>query len=338
MSRSVPHITSEHHDGTWSPASFAQATDIRDVVRLQHSLRRRVIVMRVFVVILAIAALVIGLTPVVLQWKTSTGLARQSTSIQHTVAGWPYPRAEESLREARAYNAKLAASDQPVLGEAVDPFSSATGSSQTSDAETSASSNDAQYQRLLNVGDGVMGSIKIPKIGVDLPIRHGTSNTALEQGAGHLYGTSLPVGGTSTHSVITGHRGMVNAAMFTRLDEMRLGDAFYIDVMGDELAYQVDDIAVIEPNDTSKLRIVPGEDRVTLMTCTPYGINTQRLLVSAHRVDVPHDVPYSADVHDARTIGIAVALIVLVLGLVCCVIRGRHQFGRIHMRHAHHPL
>ena len=103
---------------------------------------------------------------------------------------------------------------------------------------------------------------------MDLPIYHGTSESALASGTGHLYGSSLPVGGESTHSVITGHRCLVEAMMFTRLDEMKVGDYFYIDVMGETLGYRVDRIEVIEPDDTSRLKIVEGEDRVTLMTCT----------------------------------------------------------------------
>ena len=108
-----------------------------------------------------------------------------------------------------------------------------------------------------------MGTIKVPKQSINLPFYHGTSEEALASGAGHLYGTSLPVGGKSTHSVITGHRGLVEALMFTRLDEVKEGDFFYIEVMGETLGYKVDRISVILPDDTSKLKIVPGEDRAT---------------------------------------------------------------------------
>lgn len=162
-----------------------------------------------------------------------------------------------------------------------------------------------------------MGTIRIPKISVKLPIYHGTSQSALASGAGHLYGSSLPVGGKNTHAVITGHRGLVDAMMFTRLDEMRVGDYFYIEVMGRTLGYKVDRISVIEPNDTSTLKIVPGEDRVTLMTCTPYGVNTHRLLVSAVRAPIPGVVPEERNAaKDARTIAIAAAVATLLLGLL----------------------
>lgn len=120
----------------------------------------------------------------------------------------------------------------------------------------SASSADAEYRSLLDSGGGVMGTIHIPKISVRLPIYHGTSESALASGVGHLYGSSLPVGGKSTHAVLTGHRGLVEAAMFTRLDEMRVGDYFYIEVMGRTLGYQVDRITVIEPE-----RHVAAENR-----------------------------------------------------------------------------
>lgn len=124
------------------------------------------------------------------------------------------------------------------------------------------------------------------------------------RGSGHLYGTSLPVGGKNTHAVLTGHRGMVSALMFTRIDELNKGDDFYVKVMGETLAYQVDAITVILPTEGDRyLRIRPGEDRVTLMTCTPYGVNTHRLLVSGHRVRMPVPAPYP---QDARLLGVII--------------------------------
>lgn len=249
--------------------------------------------------------------------------------------GWPYPQAEDRLADARAYNARLAKEGQPILGEAVDPFASAAGVSQSSGNGDSVSSQDEEYQGLLDSGSGIMGTVSIPKISVKLPIYHGTSEQALAKGAGHLYGTSLPVGGTNTHAVITGHRGLVEAMMFTRLDEMKQGDFMYVEVMGETLGYQVDRIGVIDPNDTSRLTIEPGEDRLTLMTCTPYGINTQRLLVSGHRVSIPMPAPDPTDLHDARSIGLWVGVGVLVGGMVLCFIMLRliRPKRRI-MRHA----
>ena len=180
-----------------------------------------------------------------------------------------------------------------------------------------------------------MGTIKIPKISVNLPIYHGTSQTALASGAGHLYGSSLPVGGDGTHSVITGHRGLVNAMMFTRLDEMKTGDFFYIEVMGETLGYEVDRIIVINPDDTSQLKIVPGEDRVTLMTCTPYGVNTQRLLISGHREPIPMPAPDPSDLHDTRTIVTMVVVCGLLGGWLLLGVIGRiRRLPFKPMRHA----
>lgn len=169
---------------------------------------------------------------------------------------------------------------------------------------------------------------------VDLPIYHGTGERQLSLGAGHLYGSSLPVGGRDTHAVVTGHRGMVRAQMFTRLDEMREGDFVYIRTMNETLAYEVDHISVIEPNDTSQLHIVPGQDRLTLMTCTPYGINSHRLLVSGHRVSIPVPAPNPADLHDGRTVGVWIFVAVAVLG--CAVIVAIRRLRRETGERMHH--
>lgn len=143
---------------------------------------------------------------------------------------------------------------------------------------------DADYDELLNVnGDGVMGCLEIPKLGVYLPIYHHTTGISLDKGIGHLHGTSLPVGGESTHAVISGHSGMMGQRMLTDLDQLAEGDVFYLYVLGDKLAYKVDQIKTVLPEDAEDLQIIPGEDHVTLVTCTPYGINTHRLLVRGVR-------------------------------------------------------
>jgi len=252
-------------------------------------------------VILVLSGLVVISVPVILQSASASAQSGVASRSAREVAGWPYPRAKETLKAARAYNRRLAAAGQHALGEVKDPFTGAEGSI-----------SDKKYTSTLDAGDGVMGSIEIPKIDVDLPIYHGTSESVLELGAGHLYGSSLPVGGSDTHSVITGHRGLIKAMMFTRLDELKKGDSFYIKVMGETLGYRIDRISVIEPSDVSKLRIVRGEDRVTLMTCTPYGVNTHRLLVSGLRAAIPDEVPYASAVRDTRPLpGSVVAAYVL---------------------------
>ena len=275
--------------------------------------------------VLIVLSICIGGFPTLMQYRSARELARDSNESAKTVEQWPYPKADDEFAAAKAYNRRLAVSGQPILGEAKDPFVSTAGVSRA-DGSDSASSHDKEYQSLLDSGSGVMGTIRIPKISVDLPIYHGISQSVLASGAGHLYGTSLPVGGKSTHAVITGHRGMLEAAMFTRLDEMQIGDYFYIKVMGHTLGYKVDRITVIEPNDTAQLRIVPGEDRVTLMTCTPYGVNTQRLLVSAVRSTIPNDIPYEWDATpDARAIAIGVGIAILICGLLIIAIMWGHR-------------
>lgn len=142
------------------------------------------------------------------------------------------------------------------------------------------------YKEVLNLSeDGIMGYIQIPKISVDLPIYHGTSEEVLEKGVGHIQNTSVPIGGNSTHSVLTGHTGLPNAELFTRLDELIVGDIFYIHVLNEILTYKVYEIKVVLPDNIDELRITSGEDLVTLVTCTPYGVNSHRLLVKAERVE-----------------------------------------------------
>lgn len=139
------------------------------------------------------------------------------------------------------------------------------------------------YAGQLTVG-GAMCTIDIPKIGVYLPVRHGTGAETLERTVGHVVGTSLPVGGAGTHAVLSAHSGMASAKLFSDIDQLAEGDTFYIHVLGEVLAYEVDQIATVLPSDTSLLQIEDGQDLVTLVTCTPFGVNTHRLLVRGHRV------------------------------------------------------
>ncbi|WP_211340879.1 class C sortase [Xylanimonas allomyrinae] len=177
---------------------------------------------------------------------------------------------------------------------------------------------------------GPFARLRIPSIDVDLPVYHGTSDATLLKGAGHLQGTSLPVGGPGTRAVLTAHRGLASATMFTHLNRVDEGDAFVIEVLGRVLAYRVIDIAVIEPHSTEEIRPVPREDLVTLVTCTPLGINTQRILVTGERV-----VPTPAD--DLAALGSspdvprfpwwAVAYAVATLGNVAWYQRSRRPTG-----------
>ena len=177
------------------------------------------------------------------------------------------------LLEARA---QAASYNQSVIP------GTATGGAYSREALQAASQD---YEELLNLsGNGTMGYIQIPRIDVDLPIYHGTDSDVLERGIGHLLGSSLPVGGESTHTILTGHSGMASQKMFTDLEQLTTGDVFYLQILDETLAYQVDSIQTVLPHDTGLLGVYPGEDYCTLVTCTPYGVNTHRLLVRGTRI------------------------------------------------------
>lgn len=182
-------------------------------------------------------------------------------------------------------------------------------------------------------GDGLMGSIEIPKIQAKLAIYHGLSKNVLEKGVGHVEGTSLPIGGESTHAVLAAHRGLPNAKLFTDLDQMEKGDIFILHILGKHLAYKVDQIKTVLPDETSDLDIIEGEDHVTLITCTPYGVNTHRLLVRGVRTkyvveDTKNDetIPQKLAVVDPKRVlaGGAAVLVVLIL-LIYLIVRHRDK-------------
>lgn len=175
---------------------------------------------------------------------------------------------QSMIQEAVNYNEKLTTSS------IVDVFS---------DPEIT---NSEEYMNILNLNrDGVMGYILIPKIDIKIPIYHGTSSEVLSKGVGHLEGSSFPVGGESTHAILSAHRGLPSARLFTDLDQLEVGDKFYIYILDQVYTYQVDQVLVIEPSETEALQIQDGKDLVTLVTCTPYGVNTHRLLVRGERVE-----------------------------------------------------
>lgn len=183
---------------------------------------------------------------------------------------------QKEIEKAKEYNQKL--KDANV--QLVDPFI----------ADTVEEKND-KYSSMLNIdGSDIMGIIEIPGINVKLPIYHGTSSETLEKGVGHMQGSSLPVGGESTHCVLTGHTGLSRAKLFTDLTKMVKGDHFFLKVYGETLAYKVDQILVVTPDDISNLKIENGKDYCTLLTCTPYGVNTHRLLVRGIRTEYTEEV------------------------------------------------
>lgn len=215
-------------------------------------------------------ALGITLYPMISTWYNERHQAEVHIHYQEKVEQVDNTKLIEAKELAVAYN-------QTILPGAQDEDSF------SKEALLSASEN---YGSLLNLaGDGIMGYVEIPTIGVTLPIYHGTNNSTLERGVGHLLGSSLPVGGESTHSVLTAHSGMASAKMFSDLDRLKKGDIFFLDVLGEKLAYQVDQIKTVLPYDTTFLQTEIGNDLCTLVTCTPFGVNTHRLLVRGTRIE-----------------------------------------------------
>ena len=199
--------------------------------------------------------------------------------------------------------------------------------------EGGASAPPLAYAQQLTAG-GVMAYVDIPKIGVYLPVQHGTDADTLERAVGHVVGTSLPVGGSSTHAVLSAHSGMASSKLFSDIDQLTEGDTFYIRVLGDTLAYKVDSINTVLPTDTRLLQIEDGKDYVTLVTCTPFGVNTHRLLVRGHRVPYTPEqettaveekpVASSWTQHYLTGLGIGLGAVVVAGGAYLLVRRTRH--------------
>ena len=219
----------------------------------------------VLLVLLLAAGLSLLLYPSVSDYWNSLHASRAVTGYAQDVQSLTDDAYDAMLQAARDYNQSLAARETSYfLSER----------------------RQAEYDSLLDVGGtGIMGYIEIPAINVSLPIYHGTDDNVLQIAAGHISWTSLPVGGESSHCVLSGHRGLPSARLFTDLDKLVVGDTFLIHVLDEILTYEVDQILIVEPYDLSTLEIAPGEDLVTLVTCTPYGINTHRLLVRGHRIE-----------------------------------------------------
>ena len=216
-------------------------------------------------VIIFLIGLSLLLYPTVSDYWNSFTSSRAITHYSDEVANMNRELYQQILGEAQAYNQSLVGRSNSYL---------------LSDAQK------AEYERLLNIdGTGVMGYVEVPSIKVSLPIYHGTEESVLQVAIGHLEWSSLPVGGASSHCVISGHRGLPSAKLFSDLDEVVEGDIFIMRVLDETFTYEVDQILIVEPQDTEALLIQEGEDLCTLVTCTPYGINTHRLLVRGHRID-----------------------------------------------------
>ena len=229
------------------------------------------------------------------------------------VSGYDAKWKEGELEKARAYNSSLS--------EAVFPDPFGTGGT----LETA-----GEYEEILNVEKGMMGILEIPCIDVELPIYHGVGEEVLQKGVGHISQTAFPVGGAGNHTVLSTHRGLPDARLFTDLDELEPGDAFYIRVLGNNLAYEVDQVEVVDPGDVSLLKPEEGKDYVTLLTCTPYGINSHRLLVRGSRVNYVPEVKAQIQKKVVRTekytvFGIGAAAILVVAAGVAGRIRKRKR-------------
>lgn len=223
---------------------------------------------------------------------------------------------EKVLDEARVYNENLLRSSIQLT----DPFKTKKINGET-----------VFYNNILNVDRSeIMGYVKIPCISVDLPIYHGTSAEVLERGIGHLAASSFPIGGESTHAVLTGHTGLSSAKLFTDLTEMKKGDLFFIHVLDKKLAYRVDRITVVKPEDTRNLQIIDGEDHVTLLTCTPYGVNDHRLLVRGKRTRYHEKEEQTKErPHHSQWMEVYKQAILIGLLIVFSLVGSRKMYGRI---------
>ena len=243
-----------------------------------------------------------------------------------------------SLHQTRAianYTEEVAVLDQELYQEMWDAAQSYNAAlAERRNTYTLSDEQMREYESLLDLsGLGIMGYIEIPEIDCSLPVYHGTEESVLQIAVGHIEWTSLPVGGEGTHCVLSGHRGLPSAKLFTNLDKLEPGDVFLLRILDEVLTYEVDQILIVEPQDTSALQIVKGKDYCTLMTCTPYGVNTHRLLVRGHRIDnieQAHSVRVTADAVQIEPTLVApiVAIPILLLLLIALLLpkRQKHKY------------
>ena len=259
----------------------------------------------IFLILVFLFGVALLLYPTLSDYVNSLHQSKAISTYADAVENLDAEQYQETLAAAEEYNMEL---------------------SQKPQSYTLTESEAKTYNSLLNVdGIGVMGYIEIPSINVSLPIYHGTDDVVLQQAIGHLEWTSLPVGGESSHCVLSGHRGLPSAKLFTNLDKLAVGDTFMLRVLDEVLTYEVDQILIVEPKDTQDLQIVPGEDYCTLVTCTPYGINTHRLLVRGHRIanaEEAHTAFVTADATQVEPILVApmLAIPILLLFIIALLI------------------
>ncbi len=269
-------------------------------------------------ILVFLTALGITLYPIVSNYVNQKYASKIYTEYEEMIQNVDDTSLKDARRLAEQYNNALA----PVSAYEQESLSEAS----------------QNYDTLLNMGgNGIMGYVEIPSIQVNLPIYHGTDSETLERGIGHLLGSSLPIGGASTHSVLSGHSGLAGQKMFTDLLQVKEGDVFYLHVLGETLAYQVVSLNTVLPYDTSLLGITPGADLCTLITCTPLAVNTHRLLVTGERIPYESAQEIQAEMQQETTEvesaweqeylhGLYIALaIVLLLMIICCAVA---FFGR----------
>lgn len=221
------------------------------------------------VIIVILVGLAFVLYPTVSDYLKTLAYHRAIDSFQSAVAAMDDETYEDVMAEALARNQQLLARGNVRA--------------------TLTDEELAEYDNQLKIDEtGIMGYVVIPKINVSLPIYHGTSDAVLQSGVGHLEGSSLPIGGEGSHAVISGHRGLPSAKLFTNIDQLEVGDTFTVRVLREVLTYEVDDIRTVLPSEVNALQIIEGKDYCTLLTCTPYGVNSHRLLVRGHRIPTPH--------------------------------------------------
>ena len=271
--------------------------------------KKHVLPKRILAILLIIAGLLCFLYPTISYIWNGYRDSKLITEYNHSVAEADEKVQADNLESARKYNEKVAAkTTKSIIGPEEE--------------------SDSEYESVLNFGgNGIMGYIEIPKISAKLPIYHYSNAGVLEKGAGHIYGTSLPIGGENTHSVLTGHRGLASASMFSEINKLSEGDEFYIHVCGETLAYKVCNIQVVLPEETGTLTIEEGRDLVTLITCTPYAINSHRLLVTGERTEYVKEEAEKVTtagmiVHAFNPVRMTVLFTVILIVITCIVVTG----------------
>ena len=253
----------------------------------------------VILILVFLTGLSLLLYPTVSDYWNSFHQSRAIATYASEVAELDSDIYDEMWAVAQDYNRRLAQRKDPLIQSAEDL---------------------AEYESLLDIaGSGVMGYIEIPELKVSLPIYHGVDEGVLQIAVGHIPGTSLPTGGNGTHSVLSGHRGLPSAKLFTNLDQLREGDVFLLRVLDETLTYEVDQILIVEPQEVAALTIDPDQDYCTLVTCTPYGINTHRLLVRGHRIENQADADAIRVTADAMQIEPVIVAPVVAAPMLLCL-------------------